>query len=384
MISVQNVEKRYGEARAVSDVSFSVQRGEIVGLLGHNGAGKTTIMKVMTGFLEPTSSAVSIDGLDVVRDRVAVQKKIGYLPENAPLYPELQVQEYLRFMADLRGLRGAERARAIDDALEATGLTQRRAQVIQTLSKGYRQRVGLAQAILHRPDVLILDEPTNGLDPVQILEIRALIERLAERATVILSTHILSEIEAVCDRVVVLIQGELVADSPLSALVGGEAVRLVVQGPRDLSEARRALSRVARAGEVSLAAPSEGGLSLRVSLREGAQGSVGDLAADLSSAAVAAGWRVLAVGPDARSLEEVFRELMRAHVARVAEGGAGAPLTSAQGSPRQASAVEEDTAQGDSRPPQPAPTPSETRDVKAQGGGRRGAQNRSHTRKERS
>lgn len=326
MISVQNVEKRYGEARAVSGVSFSVQRGEIVGLLGHNGAGKTTIMKVMTGFLEPTAGAVSIDGLDVVRDRVAVQRRIGYLPENAPLYPELQVQEYLRFMADLRGLRGAERARAIDEALEATGLTARRAQVIQTLSKGYRQRVGLAQAILHRPDLLILDEPTNGLDPVQILEIRDLIKRLAARATVILSTHILSEIEAVCDRVVVLIQGELAADAPLSSLVGGGGALLRVEGPADLGAARRALSSVARAGEVTLAAREGDVLSLRVPLKEGAAGSAADLAADLSAAAVGAGWRVLAVGPDARSLEDVFRELMGAHVARVAAGGAPAPV----------------------------------------------------------
>jgi ABC-2 type transport system ATP-binding protein len=229
MISVHDVEKHYGKTKAVSNLSFHIQAGEIVGLLGHNGAGKTTMMKMLTGYLEPTQGQISIDGLDLLTQRIQVQKKIGYLPENAPLYVEMQVQEYLDFMAQLRGLKGSKKKQAIQEALESTGLIDRRFQVIQTLSKGYRQRVGLAQAILHKPKILILDEPTNGLDPVQILEIRDLIRRLAKETTILVSTHILSEIEAVCDRVIILIDGYLVEDQPLDTLLGQGSLYLAIR-----------------------------------------------------------------------------------------------------------------------------------------------------------
>ena len=205
MISVRDVQKRYGKLTAVDNISFEVERGGIVGLLGHNGAGKTTIMKIMTGYLEPTRGTILVGGIDVVTDRLGVQKQIGYMPENAPLYREMLVQEYLMMMAELRGITKSNRTKSVVEAAEATGLIPRLVQPIGQLSKGYRQRVGLAAAILHKPDVLVLDEPTNGLDPVQIVEIRDLIRRLAETTTVIISTHILSEIEAVCNRVVILI-----------------------------------------------------------------------------------------------------------------------------------------------------------------------------------
>jgi len=322
MISVKSVEKRYGDAVAVSGLSFDVRRGDIVGLLGHNGAGKTTIMKVMTGYLEPTAGAVQIDGLDVIKDRQAVQKKIGYLPENAPLYPELQVQEYLQLMAELRGLKGGKRAEAIEEALEATGLTARRFQTIQTLSKGFRQRVGLAQAILHKPDLLILDEPTNGLDPVQILEIRALIKRLAQDTTILLSTHILSEIEAVCDRVVILIQGELAADASLDELMSSAELRLTLSGAKDAQQVTKRLSRLSEVGSVSAISAEPGHISLSI-CPPSSEAEQGAGSADLTVLAERvhkevsdAGWAVSHLARHEQSLEEIFRDLMSDHVSR--------------------------------------------------------------------
>ena len=313
MISVQGVEKRYGDTLAVSNLSFEIKRGEIVGLLGHNGAGKTTIMKVMTGYLEPTAGRVTIDGLDVIDDRLEVQRTIGYLPENAPLYEEMQVEEYLTLMADLRGVSRSARREAVETALEATGLIPRRRQVIQTLSKGYRQRVGLAQAIVHTPSILILDEPTNGLDPVQILEIRALIKRLAQDTTILISTHILSEIEAVCDRVVILIDGQLAADSQLETLLSSNALRLTIKGGADVADVLCLVDGVsgitALKADPNDASLPEGFVRYRVeiSAQEG-------LAARLVRASIEAGWEVAEVTSDTQSLESVFRGLMTQHI----------------------------------------------------------------------
>jgi ABC-2 type transport system ATP-binding protein len=234
MIDVQELTRRYGHVRALEGVTAHIASGEVVGLLGHNGAGKTTMMKVLTGYLEPSEGTATVAGLDVVRDRRAVQRRIGYLPENAPLYEEQTVADYLLSMAALRGVPAAGRAAAVADAIEAVGLHGRVSQRIGTLSKGLRQRVGLAQAIVHRPDVLILDEPTNGLDPTQITAMRSLILRLARESTVILSTHILQEVEAVCDRVLVLVGGRLVADGPLSDLTRTAALRLSIRGDADV------------------------------------------------------------------------------------------------------------------------------------------------------
>ncbi len=218
MIEAVDLKKSYGSVEALRGASFSIAPGQVVGLLGPNGAGKTTIIKILTGYLQPDTGAVIIDGLDVLTQTRAVQARIGYLPENAPLYPELSVQAYLKMMAELRQIPLDQHVAAISQAVYATNLAEHLTRPIGQLSKGFRQRVGLAQAILHTPKLLILDEPTIGLDPTQIVEIRRLIRRLAERATVLFSTHILSEVEALCDRAIILMNGEIKADARLADL----------------------------------------------------------------------------------------------------------------------------------------------------------------------
>jgi len=230
MINVERLTRRYGELVAVDDVSFDIDHGEVVGLLGHNGAGKTTIMKMLTGFLEPTSGSIRIDNVDIGVDTRAVQARIGYLPENCPVYPEMTVIDYLDYQASLHGLAEDKKSGAIARAIRRTALQDKAAQPIHTLSRGYRQRVGVAQAILHEPDIVILDEPTNGLDPTQILYMRELIRELATSATVIVSTHILQEVQAVCDRVLILRGGKLVVDSRLDELRQGRRLLLSVDG----------------------------------------------------------------------------------------------------------------------------------------------------------
>mgnify|MGYP001820079022 FL=1 len=230
MIDVERLTRRYGELVAVDDVSFGIGHGEVVGLLGHNGAGKTTIMKMLTGFLEPTSGSIRIDDFDIGVDTRAVQARIGYLPENCPVYPEMTVIDYLDYQASLHGLAEDKKSGAIARAIRRTALHDKAAQPIHTLSRGYRQRVGVAQAILHQPDIVILDEPTNGLDPTQILHMRELIRELARSATVIVSTHILQEVQAVCDRVLILRGGKLVVDSRLHELRQGRRLLVSVDG----------------------------------------------------------------------------------------------------------------------------------------------------------
>lgn len=229
MIHVENLSKFYHDVPALTEVSFDIEAGEIVGLLGPNGAGKTTLIKALTGYHQPSDGRVVIDGLDVMHSPREVQSRIGYLPENAPLYPELSVQNYLLMMADLRQIPTDERLDRISEAVHATGLLEYLTRPISELSKGYRQRVGLAQAILHQPKLLILDEPTVGLDPTQIVEIRRLIKRLAEHSTILFSTHILSEVEALCDRVIILMNGRLRADARLAELAGTQYATLVLQ-----------------------------------------------------------------------------------------------------------------------------------------------------------
>lgn len=215
MIEADRLTRRYGEFLAVDNVSFSIGHGEVVGLLGHNGAGKTTIMKMLTGYLEPSAGQVRVDGVEVEADRQRVQQQMGYLPENLPLSPELTVADYLAYTAELRGV---DPAVAVPRAVAATELESKALEPISTLSRGYKQRVGVAQAILHEPRFLVLDEPTNGLDPGQTQQMRQLIRRLAERATVILSTHIMQEVNAICDRVLILRGGALVLDERLEQL----------------------------------------------------------------------------------------------------------------------------------------------------------------------
>lgn len=213
MIEVKDLVKTYGTKRAVNGVSFTVRRGEILGFLGPNGAGKSTTMKMLTGFLRPDAGTATVDGIDVTRDPVAVKRKLGYLPESAPSYPEMTVNEFLGFIAEIRGFRTPDARRTqVDRAVGMTHLAAVRHQTIETLSKGFKQRVGFAQAMLHDPPALVLDEPTDGLDPNQKNEVRSLIRTMAAEKAVILSTHILEEVDAICTRVIIISQGRIVAD----------------------------------------------------------------------------------------------------------------------------------------------------------------------------
>ena len=225
MIEVRNLSKRYGEVVAVDDVSFSVKRGEVVGFLGPNGAGKTTTMRMLTGFLPPTDGTVAVAGHDIFEHALEARRAIGYLPETPPLYPEMNVVDYLGYVATIKDVPRRMRLAAVDRAVERCGLTEQRRHVIGRLSKGFRQRVGLAQAIVHEPPVLVFDEPTVGLDPIQIGEIRGLISELAggegdAQHTIVLSSHVLAEVEAICLRVVMINEGRKVVDAPIAELTG--------------------------------------------------------------------------------------------------------------------------------------------------------------------
>jgi ABC-2 type transport system ATP-binding protein len=235
MIEVQGLTKSYGAVEAVKDVSFSVGQDQVLGFLGPNGAGKTTIMKILTGYHFPSSGSVLVDGVSVQEDPVEVKKRIGYLPETVPVYGDLTVDEYLSFVAEARLIPKEARRGAIGAALRACGLEQVRSKRIETLSKGYKQRVGLAQAIAHDPAILILDEPTTGLDPNQIIEVRSLIKELGKRKTVILSTHILQEVEAVCSRVLILNEGRIAAQGTpeeiAATMKGGDTWELALKVP---------------------------------------------------------------------------------------------------------------------------------------------------------
>ncbi|MHC5010832.1 MAG: ABC transporter ATP-binding protein [Planctomycetota bacterium] len=237
MIEVRDLTKHYGAVEALSEVSFEVPRGQVVGLLGPNGAGKTTAMRILTGYVAPTGGTAFVDGQDVVEEPMGCRRRIGYLPEGNPLYLELRVEEALGFSAQMHGLTGDARRRAVSDSIEAAGLLGLERRLIGTFSKGYRQRVGLAQALLHQPDVLILDEPTSGLDPNQQEEMRSLIRSLGAERTVMLSTHILPEVEAVCDRALIISKGKLVADGSVEEIrataASGPAAVVVVRAEKE-------------------------------------------------------------------------------------------------------------------------------------------------------
>ena len=262
MIEVEHLEKSYGFARALKGISFSVSKGEVLGFLGPNGAGKSTTMKILTGYLMPSGGRGSVDGHDVVRDSLEVREKVGYLPESTPLYSEMRVDDYLAFVAEIRGIAARERRAKIARAVELCGLQRVTGKNIVELSKGYKQRVGLAQAIVHEPPVLILDEPTSGLDPNQIVEVRNLIERLGEEHTVVLSTHYLQEVEKSCTRVVIVNHGEIVADGTQQELVATQpagGLLLSVRGPEEavLSQLRE----VAGDGAAFVNGPDDEGLA---------------------------------------------------------------------------------------------------------------------------
>lgn len=226
MLDVRLVSRFFGDFKAVDDVTFSVNQGEIVGLLGQNGAGKTTIMKMLTAYLEPDTGSIEFNGVNIAEDSTELRRELGYLPENLPVYPELSIASYLDYAAELKGFHGASKRQAIRQVVEATDLGSRLLSPIATLSRGLKQRVGVAQAILGEPSILILDEPTNGLDPAQTEQMRQLIRTLSQSATVILSTHIMQEVEAICDRALIVRQGRLAVDARLAELTQGSRIRL--------------------------------------------------------------------------------------------------------------------------------------------------------------
>lgn len=315
MIDADNITKSYGPIEALRGVSFHIDAGEIVGLLGPNGAGKTTTIKILTGSLQPNEGSVSINGLDVLENTKQVQAQIGYLPETAPLYPELSVQGYLTMMAELRGVPEDERRERISEAVYATDLVDQLTRPIGELSKGYRQRVGLAQAILNKPRLLVLDEPTIGLDPTQVVEVRRLIRRLAEHSTVLLSTHILSEVEALCDRAIILINGQIRADAELSELAStSDAILVLSESPDGVTRALRGLDGVQGVETVD---PDV--VSAYPTYRVfGADGS-GDLCPAIYDLAREHDWPVRELRQDVRTLETVFNELATASEAEVTQ-----------------------------------------------------------------
>lgn len=310
MIEAQNLVKHYGRIEAIRGVSFHVRTGEIVGLLGPNGAGKTTIMKVLTCFHYPTSGTAVVDSHDVTVDPLAVRRSVGYLPENAPLYQDLRVVEYLRFTAEIRGFSRGERETRVERALAGCGLVPVAYRAIGTLSKGYRQRVGLAQAILHDPETLILDEPTNGLDPNQILEIRDLVRELGKRKTVVLSTHVLQEVERMCGTVLILNHGLIAGRGTTSELGALVAERRSVQSITLQGATRSAVeSALADLPEDavpgSVAAYDGDRIRLEVTLTGGLPESV------LFDWAVEHRFTIVAMTAKSLDLEEIFHRLTR-------------------------------------------------------------------------
>jgi ABC-2 type transport system ATP-binding protein len=323
MIDVQDLRKLYGPVRAVDGISFQVRKGEVLGFLGPNGAGKTTTMKILTCFLAPTAGTAQVAGYDVFDHALEVRRRLGYLPEDTPLYPEMTVHEYLEFIADIRQLDKQARKKAIRNNCERCGLDGYIGRQIGELSKGYRQRVGLAQAMLHNPDVLILDEPTSGLDPNQKAEIREVIKEVGKEKTVIFSTHILEEVEATCSRVVIIARGSLVADGTPDELQGrfrGEPrIHLEVDGPAQL--VKEALGRVEgvaaitgadAAGPYREAARPAG--ATPDGFKHGTRFTVQckpntDLRSELFKAVVAGGWTMLEMHSEQASLQHVFHEL---------------------------------------------------------------------------
>ncbi len=307
MIHVANLSKSYGPIEALCGVSFEIAEGEIVGLLGPNGAGKTTIIKILTGYLQPDEGTVQMGGLDVLTHTREVQAQLGYLPETAPLYPELSTQDYLKMMAELRQIPQDEQPPRLSEAVYAAGLEDHLTRPIGQLSKGFRQRVGLAQAILDRPKLLILDEPTLGLDPTQIVQVRRLIRRLAEESTILFSTHILSEVEALCDRVIILMNGQVRADARLSELAATSDVVLVLaDAPAGVDGALRQLAGVQGVEQMHTL---DGFPAYRV-IGQPASGT--DLCPAVYDLAREENWPLRELRRDVRTLETVFNELATA------------------------------------------------------------------------
>lgn len=308
MIHVDELTKVFGTVPAIDRISFDIKAGEVVGLLGPNGAGKTTTMRILTGAMPPTSGLVEVGGHDVAKTPIQVKKRVGYLPEVPPLYPEMRIAKYLHFVAELKGIPKAQRAARVEKALAQCWLEERADQPIEQLSKGYRQRVGLAQAILHEPDLLILDEPTSGLDPRQIIEVRQLIRDLAGDHTVVLSSHILSEIAASCERLIVMNRGLVVATDSVDNLShrfkGGEKTVLQVRG--DIDVLRGALSSFIGVDEVVILEDTTASECWRCEVTGPPDQ---DIRPQLASLIVNGGWELVGLSRTELSLEEIFLRL---------------------------------------------------------------------------
>ena len=304
LLTLEQVTKRFNGVTAVTDASFTVDRGQVVGFLGPNGAGKTTTMRLITQFYEPDAGRILLDGVPLGDAGREAKRRIGYLPENNPLYGDMLVSEYLGFIADLRGMDPSTRGAGIDEAVHGTGIAEVFYRPIGELSKGYRQRVGLAQAILHRPDLLVLDEPTEGLDPNQRVEIRRLIGELGRERTVILSTHVLPEAQSVCSRLVVIHKGKIAADGPVGRLMeqarGSSRVSVEVRGTgvadalRDLEGVTAVEAHGSRDGRLAMSVIADGGADVRPRIFELAK---------------ARDWTLFELHQETRSLEDLFREL---------------------------------------------------------------------------
>jgi ABC-2 type transport system ATP-binding protein len=311
MITVSELTKRYARHTAVDNISFEVQKGQIVGFLGPNGAGKTTTMRILTCFMPPTSGSAHVAGFDVLEESLEVKKRIGYLPELPPLYPEMRTTEYLTFVGNLKGLAGDELRKRVDYVCERCAIADVRDKLLGKLSKGYRQRVGLAQAIIHNPDVLILDEPTAGLDPKQINETRDLIKSLAGDHTIVLSTHILPEVEQICQQVIIINKGKLVATDSVNNLQnrarGAESLLVEVAGRNgDLDSAAvvRRLEQISGITRVLIKDQRQNRSTFELESRKDSF-----VRGDLARAVVESGWDLNELRPTAVSLEEVFLQL---------------------------------------------------------------------------
>jgi ABC-2 type transport system ATP-binding protein len=312
MIQVENLSKKYGSFQAINHLNFHAEKGEIVGFLGPNGAGKTTTMRILTGFMPPTEGRATVAGYDVFNDSIEVRKRVGYLPESVPLYTEMTVYEYLSFMGELRRL--PEREDRIEEVMDSVNISDRADTFIGHLSKGYRQRVGLAQALLHRPEVLILDEPTIGLDPAQVVEVRNLIKEVGKERTVMLSTHILTEAQHICNRVLIINKGQIVAeDSPArlqSRLAGADRVRVTVAGDGDgLAGALKTVAGVTRVNEVT-----DGEYEVEASPGQ-------DVRPEIARQVVQGGWNLLELRNVGMSLEDIFLQLTSDEVAETGAPG---------------------------------------------------------------
>jgi len=318
MITVKDLTKRYARTTAVDGISFQVAKGQIVGFLGPNGAGKTTTMRILTCFLPPSAGTVQVSGFDVLEQPLEVKKRIGYLPETPPIYPEMETAEYLKFVGKLKGLRGPELEKRVEYVCDRCAIADVKTRLLGKLSKGYRQRVGLAQAIIHNPDVLILDEPTAGLDPKQINETRDLIRGLAGDHTIILSTHILSEVEQTCEQVIIIDKGKLVATDSVRNLQararGAESVVMEIggrDGNLEVASVQRKLEEVAGVSRVLCKQQIDSRAIFEVESQKGRL-----VRGDLARAVVESGWDLNELRPAAMSLEEIFLQLTGGEASR--------------------------------------------------------------------